>query len=374
MSINWHIITASKGGIGKTLLSLLLLAYKAQKQNTSTLIIDLNATNTDSAALLLYSRNRGKVYELNLIEKIPELGAEKLIIRKSSTETNNEPDYFCVGQLDNPFVLCTPFLFAKLLSIIKESAEEITNSLDMPLLQDVIIDTNYHFCNLFGSHKKQYASYIDGVLKNDCFNIFFLWVYRQLDKLLNNRESKEVEIIESTAVAIESYLTGSRCQVNNENFTKNDTTRLLHVFSPISLLSSQQTTKDKRNTLHRFAKTLHDIMWEPKKDVVITELEKIGKLQNENTCINFEIFVNKLDHAKTRVEHRYNKQDPHLIIIDTLEEFINGLKDYPMNIIPIWAYIASLQYYTDKNNIDIISTIRNMDKLYKDNFLKLWEK
>ena len=59
--MDWHIITGSKGGIGKTLISLLLLTYYLnQKKDESILVLDLNAMNTDTSTLLLHGKERGR--------------------------------------------------------------------------------------------------------------------------------------------------------------------------------------------------------------------------------------------------------------------------------------------------------------------------
>ena len=69
--MEWHIITSSKGGIGKTLLALLLLAHNLDnKKKGSTLVLDLNGMNTDSSAILLYRKRVGKPINAELKREI----------------------------------------------------------------------------------------------------------------------------------------------------------------------------------------------------------------------------------------------------------------------------------------------------------------
>ena len=65
--MEWHIITGSKGGVGKTLLTLLLLAYHLEeKTNEGILVLDLNPINTDTAAILCYGNTFAETMDITL--------------------------------------------------------------------------------------------------------------------------------------------------------------------------------------------------------------------------------------------------------------------------------------------------------------------
>jgi cellulose biosynthesis protein BcsQ len=185
--MEWHVITGSKGGIGKTLLTLLLLAYNLEnKKQESTLVLDLSGMNTDSSAMLLSQMKLGNPIRMDLENPVPiqQVGAETIIFQRTySFDNNKKPSYYIVGYPLNPFGLYNPPLFADLLSTIKKKAGIITKKLGFSSpLRHVIIDTNYHFCNLFSHDEKHYSKYKTGMLENESISIWFLWVYRQFEK------------------------------------------------------------------------------------------------------------------------------------------------------------------------------------------------
>jgi CO dehydrogenase nickel-insertion accessory protein CooC1 len=62
MDINYHIITGSKGGVGKSLFSLMQLVHKLEKKELEYLVVilDLNNMNTDIRRSLSYLILEGK--------------------------------------------------------------------------------------------------------------------------------------------------------------------------------------------------------------------------------------------------------------------------------------------------------------------------
>ena len=173
--MEWHIMTSSKGGIGKTLLALLLLAHFLEKESQactleqnsqlgSTLVLDLNGMNADSSSILTFKKKVGEEVIIQLDEKlvsVPE--AEQIVLNKTySYDENGKQCFYAVGGPLNPFGLCNPRLFAELLSRIKENAKAIATQLELPPLQRVIIDTNCHFCNIFSQKKDDYKLYTEG--------------------------------------------------------------------------------------------------------------------------------------------------------------------------------------------------------------------
>ncbi|MEK8020517.1 MAG: hypothetical protein VSS75_026935, partial [Candidatus Parabeggiatoa sp.] len=91
--MEWHIVTSSKGGVGKTLLTLLLLAYHLEeKTNEGILVFDLNAMNTDTSALLLY----GKTFAKQIAIKLKPSG-RMIALQRTYSQTDSQNSYFAVG-------------------------------------------------------------------------------------------------------------------------------------------------------------------------------------------------------------------------------------------------------------------------------------
>lgn len=351
--MEWNIITGSKGGVGKTLLSLLLLGLNSDRNNGSTLFLDLNATNTDSSAILL-SGEPENYFTINLSDGLENISEDIKIQKCCIVGENREYKYFYgVGWARNPFGLYNPNLFAQLLSFIKQNEKEIGDYIGSPI-NNVIIDTNYHFCNIFGKEDSDYDIYKTELLRNEKFNIWFMWVYRQLDKLINKAKD-EANIVTMTAAAMENHLKNS-----NSNITP-----FIHVFSPISLISAQNIEKGQVSIL---SKNLLNIFGKSQKDYIITEIQKLADLQVSES-LEFEKWIKLFGEAKKQLLQHNN--DPHLLLIDILYETIQDLKTRPKNLVPLWAYINKLQYYTDTDNSHIVRRIKGLTKLYQDNFVKL---
>jgi len=371
--MEWHIITSSKGGIGKTLLALLLLAHNLDnKKKGSTLVLDLNGMNTDSSAILLYRKRVGKPINAELkreietqqktVIQIPQIGAEQIVIQKTySLDANRQPCYYAVAYPLNPFGLYNPILFAELLKTIKNSADTIAKELDIPPLQQVIIDTNYHFCNLFGQDEQHYSAYTTEPLQEDTIKIWFMWVYRQLDKLIQQKKENEAIVVKLTAMAIENYLN----QKTGENSSP-----FMHVFSPMALVSANPDEKNKKGVLTTLTKKLSDAITQ-NKDYTIKELEHLEHLST-GAGISFNELVEKLDMAHLVVRKRLN-DDPHLLFLDILLEMVKAwdnkdspsLSARPRNVIPLSVYQHHLQYYTDKERDDAVAKLREF-KIYQN--------
>jgi hypothetical protein len=365
--MNWHVITSSKGGIGKTLLALLLLAHHIEdekKQPGSTLVVDLNGMNADSAAILLYQAKIGdsvfcplKKYGGN---EDADIG-KQFIFQKTFSRSGNQLRHYVVAYPKNPYQLYDHNRFADLLYTIKMSGMEIADKLGIDPLEHVIIDTNYHFCNIFGQRGEHYKIY-EQLFKNDNIVVWFLWVYRQLDKLLNSNEY-EVTVFKQTANAIEDFFK------SNSNPAP-----LRHVFNPGALVSSPHDEGNK-GVLDGIVSGFFDFIAGGKqKDYAFDELEDSINQLPVGDYINFDKLNKILTMAYPRDE-RFNG-DPYFLLLDILLNVIeicnkknSSSKERPMNIIPLSVYQHGLQYYTDKNRRDPISRIKEFN-LYK-NFKKL---
>ena len=364
--MNWHVITSSKGGIGKTLLALLLLAHHleddAKTQSGSTLVVDLNGMNADSAAILLYQAKIGESVfcPLKKYDGNADVGRQ-FIFQKTFSRTGNQSHDYVVAYPRNPYELYDHKRFADLLYTIKMSAMEIADKLDIEPLEHVIIDTNYHFCNIFGQQGEHYKTY-EQLFKNDNIVVWFLWVYRQLDKLFNSNEH-EVTVFKLTARAI-------------EDFFKSNTNRapLMHVFNPGALVSSPPDEVNKGVLDVMVSGFFNFIAAGNQKDYAFDELEGLINKLPVGDYINFGDLNKILTMAYPRDE-RFNG-DPFFVLLDILLGVIkiwnkeNSLsKERPMNIIPLSVYQHGLQYYTDKKRRDPISRLKEFD-IYK-NFKRL---
>jgi hypothetical protein len=369
--MNWHVITSSKGGIGKTLLALLLLAHHLEdddkKQQGSTLVVDLNGMNADSAAILLYQARIGdsifcplKSYaEQENKENGTHVGRQLIFQKTFSLSDNHSRDYV-VAYPKNPYEPYDHNRFADLLYTIKMSAMEMADQLDIAPLEHVIIDTNYHFCNIFSQKGAHYKIY-DQLFKNDNIVIWFLWVYRQLDKLFNSNEH-EVVVFKQTAKAIEDFLK------SNTNPAP-----LRHVFNPGALVSSAPDEL-KKGVLDSIVGGFIDLIATGKqKDYTFEELEESINTLPTGSYIKFGELNKILTMAYPR-DKRFNG-DPYFLLLDILLGVIkiwnkeNASKERPMNIIPLSVYQHGLQYYTDKKRKDPVSRIKEFN-IYK-NFKKL---
>ncbi|OQW91074.1 MAG: hypothetical protein BWK78_05580 [Thiotrichaceae bacterium IS1] len=372
--MDWHIITSSKGGIGKTLLTLLLLAYYLEnKRDASSLVIDLNGMNTDSAALLLYRKRGGKPvflkkntngeYCLDTVESDTNEFEIYQTYSFSGVEAGKgDQIYYAVGYPSNPYVLHNPQSFANLLTGIKKEASNIQKNLGLTApFEHIFIDTNYHFCNIFNQNANaHYTTYqAGGSLQEENITVWFLWVYRQLEKLTAERESREAKVVKSTATAMEACLKNNGCQSDGKS------TPLKHVFSPAALV----TSRAKEGSLTGSLKKLFDAVV-GQYDYTVPELKKLAMLQPKENCISFEDWVKKLDIAYNTITDN-NKEEHALLFLPILE--LAGGQQCPVNIIPLPVYQANLRQYTDKDRGDIVKSLRGM-KIYQKYFSNLMEK
>jgi hypothetical protein len=356
--LEWNIVTASKGGVGKTMLTLLLLIRNLEL-GKSTLVIDLNAMNTDSSAILLEERRRDRRIVIEhetatdsaLVEQV---GANQIIVQRtfSSLGQNQQRDYYAVGWPSNPYGLYKPSLFADLLCTIKKNADRIQAELDMPALESVIIDTNYHFCNIFSNDEKYYKAYQEGILKNDSIKVWFLWVYRQLDNLIKANEEGDARAVYATAATMEAFLKRA-----------NNPTPFMHVFTPVALVSSKKD--ESAGAGAALFKLFNAIRNE--EDDTIQGLEEVEQLPKGNP-IRFRDWVDLLETARLNLQ-RQGHNDPHNLFLNML---INASQvqnsennsERPQNVIPLSVYHAALQYYTDRSASDPVSEIKDFS-LYK---------
>jgi tetratricopeptide (TPR) repeat protein len=365
-SIDWHIITSSKEGIGQTLLTSLVLTHNLEynRNANTTLVIDLNKVNTDISKLLFFQKEIGEPVAISL--PILKGKTEQIILQKTFSTNQNTgiQDYYVVGWISNPFRMYDSSQFTQLLSTIKTQATLlIEGQLNLPPLQTVIIDTNCHFCNIFSELDIQYIDYTEGVLHRDSITIWFMWCYRQLENLIR-LQYNDATIIKLTAAAIERNIKSSLCQ----------TTPFMHVFLPEVILSHQELKKSRRYNIYLFI--LYQIFRYRKSFTFhIKDLETLEDLPITES-IRFQHWLKRLKQAHI-VANKDGDPRHHFLEIVTKASRI-PIKDNPFieqrpfNIIPISVYHEALLNYTDNNYIDIVSSLRNFE-IY-DKFTKLLDR
>ena len=344
--MEWHIVTGCKGGVGKTLLTLLLLAYHLEeKTNEGILVLDLNAMNTDTVAILRYGNLQSNSTDVTLNE--PE--SRMITLRDISYEVSSEKSTFAVGWTTNPFLVYKYHDFADLLVGIKKHAETIANKLGMSPLQHVIIDSNYHFCNLFPRQDEQYDKRYQEICADDHFNILFLWVYRQLKKILEKPDDAEVKIIQQTAGAIERVFGPNRGSI-------------IHTYNPLGLLP----TEPKKGNWGWVQEKLPN----RDEDYVIEDLKKLENLNGVGDYIKFTAWINQLQYAK-KSQGKINSEDTHRLFSATLYKAVQTLaeNELPINIFPLSIYQPALEGYTDRERDNVITELKKLET-YK-NFKKL---
>ena len=336
--MNWNIITGSKGGIGKTMITMLLLGHfleSAQNdqndQRNGVLVIDLNGMNTDSSAILLY-RNVGN--EDHMILKgennepiVRHNNGEQLVFKEAVGLS------YVVGRHVNPFELYSPMLFNKLLIAIKEKCEQpnFAKKLGLDSIKNIIIDTNYHFCNIFSQDEDDYTLFKKGALSNDNMKIWFMWVHRQLLGFMPLDKTDTVNtIVRNTADLIDKNL--------REPF--------IHVFSPLALFSSDfnkdKVKKDRGLISAAFGRLLNAQNASRNHTIDI-----LKSLETENVVdyIGFSPWVRSLYEAYNVIDEQANV-DPHYLLLELLYETMKNGR--PKNVFPLAEYHPALMYYTDK--------------------------
>lgn len=358
-NLEWHVITSSKGGIGKTLLTLILLGYYLEnKQDGSVLVLDLNGMNTDSSSILLYRKNVGSLVTKHLkIDMDSHLGGNQMNFQKTYSITEKGQRHYIAGYPVNPFVLYNPTLFADLLVNIKKLIPSFQEEFGLSApLKYIFIDTNYHFCNLFWQDSKYYKAYEEGELYKENISVWFLWVYRQLEKLVADNINNEATIIRQTAQMMERYLGQSKQDGCSTPFK--------HVFSPVALITARSSPRN--NTLSQMWETMFSSQ---QRDFIIPEFKDL-ETKDKGQSICFEDWVDQLRAAYTKLAVHIEEERA-LLFLSALTNAITQINpnQRPENIMPMSAYIAALHQYTDKDRGDIVSIVKKM-KVYK-HFSKL---
>jgi len=345
--MNWHIITGSKGGSGKTLLSLMLTNYS--RMQGEVLVLDLNGMNADISRLIAkHATSR----DLSVNLDMGEFRLEK-----------PEGESYIVGWPEDAFTLLNIQDFQQFFLQVRERIiPKILSELSFGI-NTVIIDTNYHFCNIFPNRLRTYSEEpFSSFGQNGSDNLFiwFLWTYRQLKNILEASDSADhphyidVRTLMERAVFIENGI--KNCVLGNSPF--------VHVFNPFSLgqhLSLQEGFITKLGG------------WMNQDAVTrIPPLEQLHRLRLNQLSgsVEFNALITTLKNIKKRLLDSKRKfsssQD---LFVSLLEEYANMRKEQgcPRNLIPLFIFQKDMIGYTENDYKDLLNGLNEVT-LYKNNF------
>lgn len=336
--MDWHIITSSKGGVGKTLISLMLLAYCLTKRQV--LLIDLNGVNADLKKLVgsPQTRGTGDYFRLPLERR------GELIFRKIEQDPN-----CVVGWLFNPFHTYTSDNFFEVLSTLKKNLPKISNHFANFMPAAVIMDTNYHFCNIFSDRDKDYE--IPFFQEEEVF-IWFIWVYKQVRSLLLAQNAErddpfyaEIPLMLQTADVIEEYVKNTK--MGNP---------FIHVINPISMALTPEETLFK-SASKEFQLRMRGFQ-------SIDSLEKLAKLRGGGSVKFRGDLVVRLQSGQTQVATDGGPEvNVQVFFAKVLEDLATTMVERPRNLIPIFTYQKELVSYTDFERI-LLPGLRGLE-VYK---------
>jgi len=135
----------------------------------------------DFSRLLFYQKQLGEPITIRIPTEHSK--NERLVLQKTySLNDNGNPYEYIVASPLNPFNVYDASHFKSLLTTIKNT--NFAKPFGIQSLDAVIIDTNYHFCNIFAEQDGHYKEYSEGKLYGESITIWFMWVYRQLENLI----------------------------------------------------------------------------------------------------------------------------------------------------------------------------------------------
>ncbi len=359
--MDWHIVTSSKGGVGKTLISLMLTAYHCIHNDT--LIVDLNGMNADVSRLLSPEGDSFREME------------DYLYLKLSLDRTKPSDDRFFhferVGGLsgvrvgyvnswpNDPFKTMNAQTFASFLVELKKKIEkELYNKFGYSI-QTVIIDTNYHFCNLFPERREDYLAPFNS--QNDNFFIWFIWVYRQFADLM--------EMAKISAHNIAPRTVKERAQMMEEKLGKNHPwgNPFVHIFSPVFI--GEMLTKNQSF----FKKTLPSwLTLEDSNTLTISPLQQLLSFIGEgkvDRVVTFDDLFQKLKKARGEIVTKEKIADANELFIKMLEVYVKGVTACPRNLIPLHLYQKDLLGYTEADYQGLLlNQVYNKMKIYRNSF------
>jgi len=371
--MDWHIVTSSKGGVGKTLLSILLWVANLKK-NKKVLLVELNGMNPDLYRLLAFTTKTHS----NMKDIKPDnfrFGNYSF----QSLEVELESDSYVIVWPTSPYdMLSKPEDFLGFLNTIYQRI--IDNEFHNDFKPNtVIVDTNFHFGNIFSSNSKEYKLEIFQDQQQN-FYIWFLWVFKQLYSLMNiDVKTKErfddnanFNLGKDTLTGIATILEAK--ESNNKTFPCHLGSPIIHVFNTPTLI--KPCVRWHPDIAERATKVLKKIFDKKKSG-------SVGEIKFEDFIKKFHYyFLKVIKNNEYKEKEIYlksknkddKKLDIHAIFLKILEEYINDNEECHNNIIVIPEHEEDLLQYTDEINVadNIFKDITKREKLF-GNFVKSLE-
>jgi len=353
--INYHIITGSKGGVGKSLLSLMRLKFALDTagedgSRSLVIIIDLNNMNTDIRRSLDGYFSKGD-QQLEVIEfggiseicptcggKIPNIAREEnsIELRKTTYFEGNRHS-LVVGYLTNPFLILGSNEFSQVLKHTREYAEEQCGKHNYTKVE-IIVDTNFHFCNLFSDDRQanSYSLYKQ-VVEKTTTSIYFLWTFNQFCSVISRNGHNSIdedEILKNTVNTVLEKL--------------GDNIRFVHVYTPVALIDSKPRPGD------RMMRTIFQGLFG--NNTVIPIVGLIGVIDESRNRpimkrlpnINFDDWIKSLSNSfdgQVRDEANEGNSNRSNFILALADSF--KAQNYPCNVIIFANFEKALEGYTD---------------------------
>lgn len=352
--MNWHIITASKGGSGKTLLSLMLTNYS--RTQGEVLVVDLNGMNADISRLIAD-------HETSVHIEV------KLDVGKFHVEKPMGQSYM-IGWLEDAFNLMSIQDFQQFFLQIRERVlKRIHDEISFGV-STVIIDTNYHFCNIFpnrlSAYREEPFSAFGKNGEDDLF-IWFLWTYRQLKNILDASDNArhphyaDVKTIVDRAVLIETNI--------KNNILRQ--TPFVHVFNPFSIAQVQSLEAGLLSKLGSWVNPgLLIKSIEPLEQLHRLRLTQLGR------SIEFNAFITTLKNIRKQVlDSKQRFLTTHELFLAILQNYANLCKEpgCPRNLLPIHIFQKDLIGYTENDYKNLLDGLNNVP-LYTQNFAPAYGK
>ncbi len=389
MDINYHIITGSKGGVGKSLFSLMQLVHKLEKKEHEYLVVilDLNNMNTDIRRSLSYLILDGKDNQPITIS----FGNEKLGLELELYNAKNpfiQKENLKIGYLSDPFVTLGSNEFSELIKHLNNEVQEKELSSKYNKV-DIIIDTNFHFCNLFSQdgNAPSYMELEESFKTNNIkATIYFLWTYNQFDVLNNvlSSENNETEVDPHNEKEAERLTKTANVIENRIKINEKSRIRFTHVYTPVALIDSKPPKEtdivakqfwDFKTKASKLAKAVGEAL----KDhlVICNDLEeRVNESKRDEITrvdyVSFDEWLKTLSKIFINIDPE-NKRGPRSNFMLTIAETFKT-QVYPRNVIILYQYDKNLEGYTDQDQSDeqqFLLKLKNMS-LY-DNFRTLYE-
>ncbi|RKZ90309.1 MAG: hypothetical protein DRR19_10505 [Candidatus Parabeggiatoa sp. nov. 1] len=326
--MEWHIITSSKGGVGKTILSLMLLTYYLKDNNTrSTFAIDLNGMNSDFQKLISAGGEKQN------LETLIEAGCGEKRFDLVCYKVDFCDMKYILAWPQDPFkMLCGADEFFNFLCKIKDSVPAIAKKFQLQP-GTVIVDTNFHFCNVFSDDSEVYGRFDIFQNQDEQFFVWFIWVFRQLDNLLNLLSLERGFILEDGNGNVADERLRQIAETMQSCVNDQCINPFVHVFNTTTVIRASRAANLFQQIFPR--------------DSEVPELRNLRD-QPAGQMIDFQGLLENFEKLKPDKKDVY-VQDIHdnRVFLDLLGKYADEYKSCPRNVVPITHHLKVLESYTE---------------------------